>query len=331
MISTRIRVARNLDGEHFPHKLDTEGRVRVMRRVAKAMSDSQAADQGVFYSLSSLTPFELALLTERRAISTWMEKDEHPRGVYAWKSCDRALQVCTEDHIRLVDMLPGLCPRRAFDELQPTLNEISTYLRFAWTPSLGYLTTRPMNLGDGVHVSFVCHLPALVMTRGIEQLLSSASSSGFFVTTPNLGGSEAVGNMFDFSCGPGLARSTSETLTRIETLGNEIQEREAIARIDLQSRHSDQLKDRIARNLAILQVCRTMSNRELSVLLSGVRLGIDLGFISGLDRKTISLLSFNLSRAQLNFEGDPKQSGDDRRSLRAQKCRENFASARFVA
>jgi protein arginine kinase len=330
ILSTRIRIARNLDGEIFPHKLDTEGRVRVIRKVGKALADSQPPEQGVFCSLISLNAFELAVLAERRAISTWMEKDENPRGVYLWKANDRALQVCTEDHIRLVDIVPGLCPRAAYDALLPTLNEVASYLHFAWSSNLGHLTTRPMNLGDGVHVSLVCHLPGLVMTRGIEQLLAATTSSGFFVTTPNLGGSDAIGNVFDFSCGPGLARSTQETLTRIESLGSEIQEREAIARIDLQTRHSDLLHDRIARNLAILQSCRVLTNRELTALLSGIRLGHDLGFITGLDRKSISLLSFELSRAYMNWSGNPKQSADERRQLRATHCREKFAEVQFV-
>jgi protein arginine kinase len=330
ILATRVRIARNLAEEKFPHKLDTEGRIRVLRLVGRAINDSQPDEDGVFFSLASLTPPELALLAERRAISVRMVSDESPRGVYYWKQRDRMIQICTDDHIRAVEILPGLRPETAFEALAPVVNELATYLRFAWSPRLGFLTTRPYDLGDGVHASLIAHLPALVMTRGIEPLIQELAASGFYVTTPNGNGSEAFANLFDLSNGPGLARTVGDSLNRLRQLGEQVQEREALARIDMQSQRPEQIRDRVARSVAILQAARVLSTREAMALLSGARLGIDLGWIEGLDRQTISLLSFELSRPYLDYTAPPKTAVDDRQRRRATKAREVFASARYV-
>ncbi|MBI5058585.1 hypothetical protein HZB60_02250 [candidate division KSB1 bacterium] len=330
ILSTRVRIARNLAEEKFTHKLDTEGRIRVLRLVGRAISDSQPVEAGIFLSLASLTAPELALLHERRAISLRMKADESPRGVYAWKQRDRAVQVCTDDHIRAVEIVAGLQPEAAYESLAPIVNELATYLRFAWSPTLGFLTTRPYDLGDGVHVSVVAHLPALVMTRGIEPLVQELATAGFFVTTPNGSGSEAFANLFDFSNGPGLARTLPESLGRMKSLGEQVQEREALARIDLQTQRPEQIRDRVARSVAILQSARVLTTREALALLSGVRLGLDLGWVEGLDRAIISLLSFELTRPYLDYTAPPKTAVDDRQRRRAARAREVFASVKYI-
>jgi protein arginine kinase len=330
ILSTRVRIARNLAGELFPYRMDTEGRIRLMRVAAKTISALREAGEGVFYSLASLTPLEIELLVERRTISPQLARDESPRGVFAWKDCDRAIMVCEEDHIRLTDIAPGLAPRLAYDNLLPILTQLSNAMDFAADEQLGFLTACPANLGAAVRTSLFCHLPALVLSDGMEALASHAADAGFTVRGFWGEGSEVLGNTFQFTDGPGLSHQVSDMLSRIESLGQEIMEREALARIDLQSHRPAILKDKIARALAILQSCRVLSGSETMALFSAIRLGLDIGFIEGLSRQTISMLTYELGRAYLMWSGGDDSEADGRLMRRAARAREVFNPVCFV-
>ncbi len=330
LLSTRVRIARNLAGEPFPHKLDTEGRINVVRSVAKIVSVCSFADAGMFLSLATLTPLELALLAERRLISPQIQKDDRPRGAFIWFDADRALLVCEEDHLRLCEIQPGLSARQCFANLSPLMDELAGKLPLAWDEELGYLTARPTNLRDSTRTSLHCHLPGLVITNGIHELGSALSTAGFRLKGVVEDGSEVLGCLFQVSDGPGLSYSLEERTERIEKVARELQEREAMARIELQTRHPALLRDRVARSLAVLQKCQLMSFGEATSLLSGARLGLDLGWIDGVQRAAISMLTFELSRPYLDWHGAPKQAVDERQQRRAARCREIFAKAEYT-
>jgi protein arginine kinase len=330
VLTTRVRIARNLKGEVFPGRMDTEGRIRVMRAAARTISSMSGSEQGVFFSLAALTPLEIGLLVERRTISPQLARDEKPRGVFAWKSVDRAIMVCEEDHIRLTDIVPGLAPQLAYDNLQPSLHDLSSQLEFAADDSVGYLTACPANLGDAVRTSLFCHLPGLALTGGMEALAASSADAGFTVRGFWGEGSETLGNTFQLTDGPALSHHIPDMLSRIESLGQEVIEREALARIELQSQRPALLKDRIARALAILQSCRYLSGPETLALFSAMRLGIDIGFVDGLERETISLLTFELGKSYLTWVHGDEGVADARQVRRASIAREVFGRARFV-
>jgi protein arginine kinase len=330
VLSTRVRIARNLKGERFPHRMDMDGRIRVMRQTAHVIAELKEAGAGVFLSLAALAPLEVQLLVERRAISPQLARDENPRGVFAWKHCDRAIMVCEEDHIRVTELVAGLNPHAAYDNLLPVLAELSDKLEFVSDKSLGFLTACPANLGAAVRTSLFCHLPGLVMTGGMEALASHAADAGFTVRGFWGEGSEVLGNTFQITDGPGLSLHVSDMLARIAALGQEIREREALARIDLQSQRPALLKDKIARALAVLQSCQVLSGSETMSLFSAMRLGLDIGFIEGLPRESISLLTYELGKAYLMWTGESDGTPDGRQIRRARRAREVFGSVRFV-
>ncbi|MDD5087499.1 MAG: hypothetical protein PHI18_01705 [bacterium] len=330
VLTTRVRVARNLRGEVFPARMDTEGRIRVMREAARVISSLPDSEDGVFFSLAALTPVENAVLVERRAISPQLARDEHPRGVFAWKRLDRAIMVCEEDHVRVTEIVPGLAPVTAWQNIQPVLADLDEHLVFVRDEELGFLTACPANIGSAVRASLFCHLPGLVATKGIEALASHVSDAGFTVRGFWGEGSDVLGNTFQFTDGPGLSHHASDSLSRIEILGQEIMEREAMARIELQSQRPALLKDKIARALAVLQACRALSGGETMALFSGVRLGLDIGWIEGLNRETISMLTYELGKAHLKWRGYNDSIPDGRLIRRAERAREVFASARFI-
>jgi len=330
ILTTRVRIARNLVGEVFPYRMNTEARIRVMRQAARTIASLGEAEEGVFFSLAALAPLEINLLVERRTISPQLARDENPRGVFAWKDIDRAIMVCEEDHIRLTEIVPGLAPARAYENLQPILRQLGHSLKFSVDENLGYLTACPANLGAAVRTSLFCHLPALVLTGGMEALASHAADAEFTVRGFWGEGSEVLGNTFQFTDGPGLSHQTSDMLSRIESLGQVIMEHEAMARIELQSQRPAVLKDRIARALAILQSCRVLSGSEILSLFSALRLGLDIGFIEGLKRETISMLTFDLGKSYLMWTGESDHNPDGRQIRRAERVREVFHGVRFV-
>jgi protein arginine kinase len=330
VLSTRVRIARNLKGELFPYRMDTDGRIRVMRAAARAIASLSMSGEGVFFSLAALAPVEIALLMERRTISPQLARDDKPRGVFAWKEADRAVMVCEEDHIRLTDIVPGVAPKKAHENLLPVLQELSSSLEFVSDNALGFLTACPANLGAAVRTSLFCHLPALVLTGSVEDLVSHAADAGFTLRGFWGEASEVHGSMFQLTDGPGLSHQASDMLSRIESLGQEVTEREALARIALQTERPALLKDKIARALAILQVCQALTGAETLALFSAIRLGVDIGFIEGLSRDTISLLTFELGRSYLTWTGESDGTPDQRQVRRAARAREVFATARFA-
>jgi protein arginine kinase len=330
VLTTRVRIARNLAGEIFPGRMSTEDRMRMVRRSATAISHLDAAPEGVFLALPALTPNEVNVLVERRAISPQMAHDEKPRGVFVWTDADRAILVCEEDHIRLTEIVPGLAPQQAYDNLSPILDQLSNELPFEHTDELGFLTACPANLGAAVRTSLFCHLPGLVMTGGIESLASHVSDAGFTVRGFWGEGSEVLGNTFQLTDGPALSHQTSDMLSRIESLGRDVIEREAVARIELQTQKGIILKDKIARSLAILQSCRILSGEEVLALFSVMRLGIDLGMIEGVNRADISLLIYELGKAQLRWTLPGGSSVEVRQRHRADRARQVFSKARCV-
>lgn len=330
ILTTRVRIARNLIGEVFPYRMNVEGRVRVMRQVARTIAGLSEAKDGVFLSLAALAPLEINLLVERRTISPQLARDDNPRGVFAWKDIDRAIMVCEEDHVRLTEIVPGLAPSRAYENLQPVLHRLADTLEFSADEKLGFLCACPANLGAAVRTSLFCHLPALVLSGGMESLVSHAADAGFTVRGFWGEGSEVLGNTFQFTDGPGLSHQVSDMLSRIESLGQVIMEHEALARIELQTRRPLLLKDRIARTLATLQSCRVLSGSEILALFSAIRLGLDIGFIEGLRRETISMLTFDLGKSYLMWTGEKDHDPDGRQMRRANRVREIFSTVRFA-
>ena len=210
------------------------------------------------------------------------------------------------------------------------MEELASSLTFDHDDDLGYLTACPANLGAAVRTSLFCHLPALVMTGGIESLASHVADAGFTVRGFWGEGSEVLGNTFQLTDGPGLSLQTSDMLSRIGSLGQEVIEREAIARIDLQTQKEIILKDKLARALAILQNCRVLSGGETLALFSAMRLGIDIGLIEGVSRKDISLLTFELGKGYLRLALEGGSSVEVRQTYRAGRVKEVFHKARML-
>lgn len=327
VLTTRLRFARDLQGEHFPHQQNRGERLRVLKKVSEALE--AFFDRANFIELNKVSPLEAGLLVERRLISPQMAQDTLPRGVFLWKKEDISLMVCEEDHLRLAAILPGLQPRKAYHLLEPIAEDIRQRLPIAYDSERGYLTSCPTNLGEAIRFSFFCHLPGQALTGEMDSFVKSVADAGITVRGFWGQGSEILGNIFQFTDGPSLSLSPEESLSRMETLGRQIIEREAMARINLQGKSITVLQDKIARGLGILQSCRMLESAESLSLFSAARLGVDLGWIKGVNVRTISQLTLEIGPAFLTLSMGRKGRFRDRQVLRAEKVRKTFAKASF--
>jgi protein arginine kinase len=327
ILTTRLRFARNLHGERFPHRQDKTERLRVVAKVRQAWEG--VSENVNFVALDELPPLEAGLLVERRMISPQMVRDKLPRAVFLWKEQDISLMICEEDHLRLAGILPGLHPSKLYKILKPIEDELERRLPVAYDSERGYLTTCPANLGDAIRISFFCHLPGLALTGEMENLVQAVSDAGVTVRGFWGEGSEILGNIFQFTDGPSLSLKSVESLQRMETLGHQILDREATARIKLQEKTTVALQDKIARALGILQSCRILESAESLALFSAMRLGTDLGWIHGINRRTISRLTLETGPAFLSLFLGGKAKVNERRILRAEKVRKAFANTSF--
>jgi protein arginine kinase len=329
ILTTRLRFARNLIGEHFPHSQNKAARLKTIAKVRKAWESR--SNTAKFVALDDIPALEAGLLVERRLISPQMTQDTLPRGVFLWKEQDISLMVCEEDHLRLAAILPGLQPRMAYNLLKPIEEKLRRRLPVAFDSEQGYLTSCPANLGEAIRISFFCHLPGLALTGEMEKLVQAVSDAGVTVRGFWGEGSEILGNMFQFTDGPSLSLKSEECLLRMETLGQQIVEREAMARIQLQSKASISLQDKIARGLGILRACRMLEAQESLALFSAMRLGADLGWIKGVNHRAISLLTLETGPAFLTLALGRKADTSALQTLRADKVRKAFAKASFHA
>ena len=327
VLTTRLRFARNLRGEHFPHRQDKTERQRTLEKVRNALKSF--SDRATFIALDNLTSLEANLLVERRLISPQMVQDPLPRGVFVWKQQDTSLMICEEDHLRLAGILPGLQPRKIYDILKPINEELQQKLPIARDPQRGCLTSCPANLGEAMRFSFFCHLPGLALTHAMESLVKAVSDAGITVRGFWGEGSEILGNIFQFTDGPSLSFSPTESLSRMETLGRQIIEKEAMARIDLQSHNAAVLQDKIARALGILRSCRLLDSAESLALFSAVRLGLDLGWIAGIHTSMISKLTLETGPAFLTLFLGRESTSRELQAMRAEKIRKAFTKASF--
>jgi protein arginine kinase len=329
ILTTRLRFARNLVGEHFPHRQSKASRLKTIAKVRQSWETFSKTVK--FVALDEIPALEAGLLVERRLISPQMARDSLPRGVFLWKEQDISLMVCEEDHLRLAAILPGFQPRKAYNLLKPIQEELERRLPVAYDSEQGYLTSCPANLGEAIRISFFCHLPGLALTGEMEGLVQAVSDAGVTVRGFWGEGSEILGNIFQFTDGPSLSLKSEECLLRMETLGAQIVEREAMTRIKLQGKPSIALQDKIARGLGILRACRMLEAQESLALFSAMRLGVDLGWIEGINRRTISLLTLETGPAFLTLSLGGKADASALQTLRASKVHKAFAKASFHA
>jgi protein arginine kinase len=294
VISTRIRIARNLVDHPFP-LVANEGQAEdVLQKVRTAVESDEFQEKGhgpfEFLTLRDVSDVDRQALVEKYLISPSLV--EHARrGAVALRDDEEvSIMVNEEDHLRLQVLMPGLQLEEAWKLATEIDDLLEAKLNYAFHERYGYLTTCPTNVGTGIRASVMLHLPALVVTQQINRVLSALNQVGLVVRGVYGEGTEAVGNLFQLSNQITLGQSEEEIISNLDAVARKIIEHEQAARHFLLNENREVIEDKVARSYGILAYARRLDSKETMQRLSDVRLGIDLGVIKGVSKNILKEL-----------------------------------------
>ena len=283
VLSTRIRLARNLEGHTFGTRNSITERREILRVIESAAKETVLLRRATCFHLDQLERGDRQLLHERHLVSKELAGlDQAPvRAAAALLVQDRvSVMLNEEDHLRLQGLQSGLALEAAYQEVERLDSELGQRLAFAFHPEFGYLTSCPTNVGTGLRASVLIHLPGLVLTKEISKVLQGLGQVGLTFRGLYGEGSEVVGNFFQLSNQTTLGKSEQDLLDHLGRMVRQVIGYEEQARLVLWRDVPSIISDKVWRAYGLLRYARTLSFEETMNLLSGVRLGVGLGLIT---------------------------------------------------
>ena len=321
VLTSRIRLARNLKGEPFPGWAKKEQRRQTLELLRPAVEALPCMKDAFSQELDDLTSVQKQVLVERHLIS----REHAARGEGSAAVIERrqsiALMLNEEDHLRMQAIRPGMSLRAAYDSLAAVDEEIEQSLEIAFDHELGYLTTCPTNLGTGLRASSMLHLPALVLSDQIGQVLQAVNKIGLAVRGLYGEGTESLGNLFQISNQSTLGESEETILRRLERVISQVATHERNARDKLLEDDPEMVADKIGRAYGVLRHAWIIDSKEALNHLSLLRLGGDLGFLPEDTVKTCDALLMDIQPAHLQLHSGRKLSPEERDAIRAEIVR----------
>ena len=310
VLSSRVRLARNVEGYAFATKARDGERLRVIAQIREAAPATPALKGAVLYRVDELAPTERALLHERHLVSKELAglDAQHPLrpGAGVFLGDNASVMVNEEDHLRLQALASGFALREAFATAAALDRQLGDQVPFSFHPEFGYLTACPTNVGTGLRASALVHLPGLVLTKEIGKVLTSLQQMGLTYRGLYGEGSEVVGNFFQISNQTTLGRSEEDLLEQLLRVAGHVVEREEEARRVLLRDAGYIIEDKLWRAYGTLRYARSLSFDEAMNYLSGVRLAVGLKLIPGLSVYTLNkLLIFSQAAHLAHAEGRP--------------------------
>lgn len=299
VISTRIRLARNVADAPFIRRCTDEDRATAEKKIREALVKVTEVGSLDYLNVQKLEELDRQFLVERQLISREMSQSQGARGVAVDGEERYSVMVNEEDHLRIQVMHSGLDLTSCWDMANRIDDAIESHLNYAFHERLGYLTACPTNVGTGMRVSVMLHLPALVITRQFEKVLRSLQKISLAVRGLYGEGSTAMGDFYQVSNQITLGRSEEELLAQVGEVVPVLIDYERRARDFLLKESQRDLHDRVSRAYGILCTAQTISSEETMHLLSSVRLGVNMGLISDLPIPTINQLFIHTQPAHL--------------------------------
>ncbi|MCL2513315.1 MAG: protein arginine kinase [Oscillospiraceae bacterium] len=296
VLSTRIRLARNLADYPFPVKLPPEGRRDVVEKVSNGLKDIPGLDLKLI-DMGSLSDYEAVSLAERHLISPEFAGIRDGRALLLSKDGNISIMLCEEDHIRIQVIYPALVLEEAYGEASRIDDIFDEKLKIAFDERIGYLTQCPTNLGTGMRASVLLHLPALSKCGQISRLANTVSKLGLTIRGSYGEGTGVNGDIYQLSNQITLGISEKAALNNLKSITMQLATQERAAREDLIKKI--EVTDKIHRSLGILQNARTINTDELMELLSWVRLGAVAGEIN-IEPDILTKLFVDLQPATIN-------------------------------
>jgi len=322
VMSSRVRLARNLKDGVFPGWAKKPERIRVLELIRPAVESLPELKQTFSETMDNLSQLDKQILVERHLISREHAAKNAGSGVVVNRDETFCVMINEEDHLRMQALRPGLQLRQAWQAIDHLDSELEEKLNYAFSDELGYLTACPTNLGTGIRVSAMLHLPGLVLAEQINPIIQSVNKLGLAVRGLYGEGTEALGNVFQVSNQMTLGESESTIVERLEKVLAQIIEHEENARASLLEKKAKVVYNHIGRAYGILANAHSISSKETMNLLSLLRLGVDMALFPGVDRSIADELFILTQPAHLQRQHSEKLSAEERDLLRADMLRE---------
>jgi protein arginine kinase len=318
VVSSRVRLARNLAGVPFVNAASAAQRHEVIRMVQHARWPGEIAPNLVWVNLQQATPLDRTLLVERHLISKQFADGDLPRSVAITHDESLSVMVNEEDHLRMQVLKSGMRLSECFERIEGLDVSLERSLDFAFLPRWGYLTACPTNVGCGIRFSVMLHLPGLKLTNELEKVRRAAKDMHLAVRGFYGEGSEAIGDFFQVSNQITLGRSEADLFDHFATcIVPNLVEYERTARSVLLNQSRTMVDDRVHRSLATLRAARLLTAEEAMKHLSRVRLGVCLGRLSDVDLATVHRLFLQSQPAHLKVLTSPDEPDPELRETRA--------------
>ncbi len=290
VISSRVRVARNLDKYPFPCLASGEDTGAVLEIINSTLAGKTDFSDFSYWPMEQLSELEKQALVEKHLISFFLAREASNGALLIRRDEAVSLMVNEEDHLRIQAILPGLQLEEAWREIGIYDDILEKNLEYAFNENYGYLTACPTNIGTGLRASVMLHLPALITTKQISRFLGALSQIGLTARGVYGEGSDIIGNLVQVSNQVTLGQDEEEIISNLYSVVSQVVEQEQNARQALLDKKRDVLADKAWRAMGILQHARIMSSQEAMQLISDLRLGFDLGLIKSVNHKLLNEL-----------------------------------------
>lgn len=326
VISSRVRLARNLAEHNFAQRLSPKDARVMIQKIVRVMDSSNFLKNNRVVHFEALDGITKQILLERHLISRELAESPYIRALSF--SADEIISVMIneEDHLRIQLLQSGFNLMETWRLADQVDGQLEKSLTYAFDQKYGFLTACPTNLGTGMRASCMLHLPALVMTKQINKVLQAVAKLNLAVRGLYGEGTQASGNFFQFSNQITLGKEEEKIVEDLERVVKQIIEHEREARIALNSKRKTKLLDQIWRALGTLKAARVIASQETMALMSMLRLGLDIGIIENINRHKVNELFIVTQPAHLQLKNGSVISPHERDIMRAQIIREYLAA-----
>lgn len=324
VISSRIRLARNLKRVPFSHWANKKQKEDVLKKAKDAITASNYTKGSLFLYMADLNNLDKQFLIERHLISKEHALHANHKAVVIGDKEILSIMINEEDHLRMQVMQSGFNLDQAWQIISKIDEEFTKKLEFAYSDTWGYLTACPTNTGTGVRASVMLHLPALVLSKQINKVLQAISKLSLTARGFYGEGTEASGNFFQISNQVTLGHSEEDILDNIARIIKQVIGHEENARKALFEQDRARIEDRIWRAFATLKNAHIITSKEAINLFSSVRLGVDMDILKDLNIQSINKIFILMQPAHLQKIEKKMLSPQERDMKRAELIRKEL-------
>jgi protein arginine kinase len=321
VLSSRVRLARNLEHFPFPGQARPDERTAACAEIREACAGAPSLADALFLDMGTLDPMDKLVLKERHLISRELAEKGEGSGLIVAEDERTAIMINEEDHLRLQAMSPGNDLLAVWRRVDAVDTELESRLDYAFRPKLGYLTSCPTNVGTGLRASVMMHLPGLHLLNEAEPVMRGLARIGLAVRGLFGEGSQACGNLYQVSNQVTLGWAEEATIAHLMELVKEVTAHERNARARLAERRRSVLMDRIGRAYGTLAHARVLPSDEMVELLSMIRLGVEFGVLKGLAVSDVNELMLTTQPGHLQKAAGRVLSPAERDEMRATSVR----------